>query len=126
VIDGVVKIVKVDKVLEVLGDPRTVETVRPNVILSLVREGPQGSSWQRTFETVSKNLEAYPATFVRTNGVLTSIIYNLGDGLSITKTFGYAAGRLTAITLSGDTPAGIALTKTLGYTGDELTSVEYS
>lgn len=88
-------------------------------------KGDTGDSWQQTFETVSKNLINYPATLNYTGADLTSIDYTTGGG-TITKTFGYTAGVLTSITLSGDTPAGIATTKTLGYTGDDLTSINYS
>ncbi|OQB08077.1 MAG: hypothetical protein BWY21_01465 [Parcubacteria group bacterium ADurb.Bin216] len=78
------------------------------------------------FETVSKNLKSYP--YVLTYGVdgIDTIVYNLGGGLSITKTFNYTLGILTSIVLSGDTPLGIELTKTLIYTGVDLTSVTYS
>lgn len=82
-------------------------------------------STAETFETVSKNLKAYPATFNYTNGTLTSIVYTLPSG-TITKTLNYTSGTLTSIVLSGDTPAGIDLTKTLGYTSGDLTSITYS
>jgi hypothetical protein len=55
-----------------------------------------------------------------------TIVYDLGGGLSITKTFNYTLGVLTSIVLSGDTPSGIELTKTFGYIGVDLTSVIYS
>ena len=80
---------------------------------------------QDTFETVSKNLKAYPASFNYTSGVLTSIVYTLPSG-TITKTLNYTSGILTSIVLSGNTPSGIDLTKTLGYTGGGLTSITYS
>jgi len=78
------------------------------------------------FETVSKNLKSYP--YVLTYGVdgIDTIVYDLGGGLSITKTFNYTLSVLTSIVLSGDTPAGIDLTKTLNYTGADLTGVTYS
>ena len=78
------------------------------------------------FETVSKNLKSYP--YILNYGVdgIDTIVYDLSGGLSITKTFTYAAGILTTITLSGDTPSGIDLIKTLSYTGIDLTSVAYS
>lgn len=80
---------------------------------------------QDTFETVAKNLRAYPATFNYTSGTLTSIVYTLPSG-TITKTLNYTSGTLTSIVLSGNTPTGIDLTKTLGYTGGILTSITYS
>lgn len=90
--------------------------------------GPPGDpgSAAPSFETVSKNLEGYPFTLNYTDGVLTTIVYDLGGGDTITKTFGYTSGILTSIILSGDTPSGIDLTKTLSYTGSDLTGVTYS
>lgn len=78
-----------------------------------------------TFETVSKNLKAYPASMNYSDGLLTSIVYTVPDG-TIIKTFGYTGGQLTSIVLSGDTPSGIDLTKTLTYTGGALTGVNYT
>jgi len=79
-----------------------------------------------TFETVSKNLKAYPYVLNYTSGVLTSIVYDLGAPLAITKTLNYTTGILTSIVLSGDLPSGIMTTKTLTYTGENLTSIVYS
>jgi hypothetical protein len=87
--------------------------------------GPQGSSFQEHFETVSKNLKSWNATLNYTSGALTSIVYTDGTD-TITKTLNYTGGVLTSIVLSGDTPGGISLTKTFTYTGDNLTGVAYS
>ena len=84
-----------------------------------------GGSAEQTFETVSKNLKAYPATFNYTTGTLTSIVYTLPVG-TITKTLNYTTGTLTSIVLSGNTPSGIDLTKTLVYSGGIITSITYS
>lgn len=84
-----------------------------------------GGSTAETFETVSKNLKAYPATLNYINGTLTSIVYTIPTG-TITKTLNYTSGTLTSIVLSGNTPAGIDLIKSLGYTGNTLTSITYS
>lgn len=78
-----------------------------------------------TYESVSKNLRAYPFVLNYTVDKLTSIVYTVGAG-SITKTFNYSGDDLNSIVLSGDTPAGIDLTKTLGYTGGDLTSITYT
>lgn len=78
-----------------------------------------------SFETVSKNLKAWDATFAYTLGVLDTITYTSG-ALTVVKTFGYTLGKLTSLTLSGDVPGGIDLVKTLTYTVDELTSVAYT
>ena len=88
-------------------------------------QGLQGDSWQEYFETVSKNLKSWGASFNYSGGNLSSIVYT--DGVdTITKTFNYTGDSLTSIVLGGDTPSGIDLTKTLGYTSGNLTSVTYS
>jgi hypothetical protein len=91
--------------------------IRPNI--------SSGGGLGNSFETVSKNLSAYPFTLTYSGGDLSAIEYDLG-GSSITKAFNYSAGALTSIVLSGATPAGISLTKEFNYTGDDLTSVVYS
>ena len=98
---------------------------------SLVWDGT-ASLWKNqtilanTFETVNKNLYAYPATLAyNVFGDLSTITYTLPSG-TITKTFNYTAGDLTSIVLSGNTPSGINLTKTLTYTIGNLTGVSYS
>lgn len=104
-----------------------IKTINNESILgsgNLTISGGEGSTAE-TFETVSKNLKAYPATFNYINGTLTSIVYTIPTG-TITKTLNYTSGTLTSIVLSGDTPAGIDLTKSLGYTGNTLTSITYS
>jgi hypothetical protein len=79
-----------------------------------------------TFETVSKNLKAYPSTLAYTGGNLTSITYALGGGLTIVKTLAYTGTDLTSIVLSGYTPGGISLTKTLTYSAGNLVGISYS
>lgn len=86
---------------------------------------PSGDDEVITFETVSKNIKAWGATFNYTGDQLTSISYT--DGVDvIIKTLNYTGEKLTTLVLSGDTPAGIDLTKTLAYTGDQLTGASYS
>ena len=87
---------------------------------------PSVSGLGEEFETVSKNLKSYPYTLTYGVDGIDTIVYDLGGGLSITKTFNYTLSVLTSIVLSGDTPSGIELTKTLSYTGVDLTSVTYS
>lgn len=85
--------------------------------------GPSGGA--STFETVSKNIRAWDATYAYTGDQLTTITYT--DGAStIVKTFNYTLEKLTSLVLTGDTPSGIDLTKTLLYTGDKLTGASYS
>lgn len=94
-----------------------------------------------TFEGVNKNLSAYPfeveyfdigasgVSSAAGNGEIAKIIFDLGGGGTITKTFSYnVSAQLVNVVLSGSTPAGVVnLTKTLEYTSaDNLTSVGYS
>lgn len=85
---------------------------------------PSGGGTE-TFETVSKNLKAYPYTISYSGGNIDYITYNLGGGLEIVKTFGYTSGDVTSVTLSGDTPAGIDLTKTISYSGGNIDIINY-
>lgn len=79
-----------------------------------------------SFETVNKNIKAYPATYNYTGDNITSIVYDLGGGLEVTKTLSYTGDNLTSIELSGDIPVSIDTVKTLSYTGDDLTAITYS
>ena len=80
-----------------------------------------------TYEAINKNLRSYPYTLTYSMGNLSTIVYDLGGGLTITKTYSYSAGKLSTIVLSGDLPVALsALTKTLSYTGANLTSVTYT
>lgn len=81
-----------------------------------------GSALLKTYETVSKNLDASNATLAYSGSDLSTITYANG----IVKTFGYSGGNLVTVTLSGATPSGITLVKTLSYTGTNLTGVAYS
>jgi hypothetical protein len=85
-----------------------------------------GGSVAPTFETVSKNLDSYQSVLNYTGDNLASIVYDIGGGDFITKTFTYTGDNLTSIVLSGDIPLGIDTTKTLLYTGDNLTDISYS
>jgi hypothetical protein len=87
--------------------------------------GPEGESYEQDFETVSKNLKSWNASFTYDAGKLVSISYTDGTD-TILKTFNYTGDKLTSLVLSGDTPSGIALTKTFAYTGDSLTGVSYT
>lgn len=88
--------------------------------------GPSGGAGSATFETVSQNLAALPKVLSYSAGVLTTVIYAIGGGAFITKTFNYLLGELTSIVLSGAVPGGVALTKVLSYQSGELTGVAYS
>jgi len=102
-----------------------------NVTLTQVGQDIQvsasGGSGSDSYETVSQNLVAYDYTITYTvNGDIDHIEYDLGGGLTITKTFAYSSGDITDIVLSGDTPGGITLTKTFTYSSGDITAVEYS
>jgi len=88
-------------------------------------QGPAGTSYQEEFETISKNLKSWNASFNYTGSQLTSIVYTDGI-LTITKTLNYSSGILSSIVLSGNTPLGINLTKTLGYIGPSLSTITFS
>lgn len=77
-----------------------------------------------TFESVSKNLRAYPPTYNYTDGILTSVDYTTPSG-TITKSLTYTNGLLTSIDLSGDLPIGIETNKTLIYTGGVFSGATY-
>jgi len=80
-----------------------------------------------SFEEVSSNLGSYPASYTYdVDNNIDTIIYDLGNSLSITKTFNYTSGDVTSIVLSGDTPSGIMLTKTLTYSSGDITDITYS
>lgn len=78
------------------------------------------------FETVSQNLNDYPAAYAYDGqGRLSTVTYTTDTG-SIVKTLNYTGDELTSIVLSGDTPPGIHLTKTLTYSSGNLVSVATS
>jgi hypothetical protein len=78
------------------------------------------------FETINRNKKSYPATYSYSGKNLSTIVYDLGNGFSITKTFAYTGNDLTSITLSGDLPPGVATVKTFAYTNKNLTSINYT
>ena len=90
--------------------------------------GPQGETgeFDTTFETISQNLKAYPFSINRTGDTITSVVYVAPGSATITKTFSYVEGRLSAVTLSG-TPLGpTTYTKSLTYTDELITGVSYT
>lgn len=87
--------------------------------------GSGGSGLSESYETVNKNIKAYPYQIFYSGSVVSSIKYTTPSG-DVDKTFAYTGDSLTSVTLSGATPGGISLTKTLSYTGDDLTSIGYS
>lgn len=125
-IDGATETTSIDKNADyvIIYDDSVGEN-RKVLIDNLTLGGGPGGSLSKSFETVSKNLEDYAASFSYTSGVLTSVTYTKASE-TIVKTLNYTGGILTSVVLSGDTPSGINLTKTLSYTSGVLTSVSYS
>jgi hypothetical protein len=80
-----------------------------------------------SFETVSKNLKAYPYTAQRDGqGNITSLTYTTPSG-DVVKTLNRTGGLITSIVLSGPgVPAGVSLTKTLSYTEGVWSGASYS
>ena len=89
-----------------------------------INEGPEGEI-EKTFETISKNLKAYPFEITYQDESPVTIAYDLGSSLSIIKSFTYTEGFITKITLSGDVSAGVNLNKNLIYNEGILTNVFY-
>lgn len=80
-----------------------------------------------TFEVINKNLRSFPYSLTYSGSNISTIVYDLGGGLSVTKTYSYSGSKLTSVVLSGDLPVELEfLTKTLSYTGSKVTSVTYS
>jgi len=84
------------------------------------------SGLSETFESVSKNIKAYPYEIAYAGGDVDTITYDLGSGLQIVKTFGYTSGDVTSVVLSGDTPTGVDLTKTISYLLGNVDNIVYS
>ena len=95
-------------------------------IVSGLPEWVSDSGSISSFEAVSKNLNSYDYAINYSGGDVSDIVYDLGGGLQITKTFNYTSGNVTSVVLSGDTPSGISLTKTINYSGGDVSSISYS
>ena len=80
----------------------------------------------QTFETINRNMKAYPSSLSFLGGFLNTVIYDLGGGDTITKTFGYSSGVISTIILSGSVPLGISIAKSFTYESGKLKSISYS
>jgi len=80
------------------------------------------------FEYVYKNIKSYNNVINYTGNNITSIVYDLGSGNSITKTFNYDINNnITSIVLSGNLPASMTkTTKTLTYINNNVSTITYS
>jgi hypothetical protein len=109
-----------------------------NVVSNLYggTQGPKGEKGDKgdkgefgdftfTFETVSKNIKQYPYSFNFSGSQLQSIVYDLGSGQQITKTFNYTGSLLTSISMAGDSEY-LPITKNFVYSGNRLVSVNYT
>lgn len=84
------------------------------------------TTWVETFETISKNLKKYPATFTYDGDKLQTVQYATPGG-TITKTLAYNGIYLQSVTLSGAIPDYVATVKTFGYSAqNKLISINYS
>lgn len=102
----------------IVKDDIIVEIVQNEIIIEM--PWTQGIQWviENTFETISKNLKAYPYTINYTGEDISSIVYTTLSG-DITKSFGYSLWKLQSISITW-------ITKTFIYTGNNITSVTYS
>lgn len=87
--------------------------------------GSSGSGISESYETVNKNIKAYPYDVSYIDGLVSVISYDTPSG-AVNKTFAYSSGKLSSVTLSGATPGGIDLVKTFTYIGDSVSEVIYS
>jgi len=84
------------------------------------------TTWVETFETISKNLKKYPATFTYDGDKLQTVAYSTPGG-TITKTLAYNGIYLASVTLSGAIPDYVATVKTFSYSAqNRLISINYS
>ncbi len=75
-----------------------------------------------SFETVSKNLLSQSATLSFSGGNFTTTVYANG----VTRTFSFSGDDLISIVLAGATPDGISLTKTYSYLDGNISAITYS
>lgn len=109
-----------------ITDPTNAQVLKWNATTNKWENGTVSSGGgSETFETVSKNLKAYPYQISYSGGNIATITYDLGGGSEIIKTFGYTSGDVTSVTLSGNTPSGIDLVKTISYSGGNVAIISY-
>jgi hypothetical protein len=80
-----------------------------------------------TFETLSKNLPAYPYSVNYVSGAISNVVYTIPSSGTVTKAFTYAlSGLITGISLAGPGLGTAIYTKNLSYTGTSLSGATYS
>jgi hypothetical protein len=97
-----------------------------NVVFVPASSAPGFVGISTTFETVNKNLSSYPNVFTYVSKKIDNIVYDLGGGFTITKTFLYTGNKILSVTLSGDIPAGIDTVKTFTYSGNDIDTIVYT
>ena len=106
-----------------LGQSIGVRRYTVNDIVSVIDKHQEHSS---SYETISKNLKAYPYSVSYNAGKIATIDYDIGLGEVITKTFEYQNDKLVLVVLSGALPSIINTTKTLEYNENGLSNIVYS
>lgn len=87
--------------------------------------GPAGT-FDTTYETLAKNVNAYPYVINRTGSTITNIVYTVG-GNTITKSFTYnGSGLLESVAIYGIPLGSTVYTKNLSYSGSQISGVSYS
>jgi hypothetical protein len=87
--------------------------------------GPAGT-FVTTFETLSKNLSAYPYSITRLGSTIDSVVFSTPGATSVTKKFKYTAGVLQSIAISGTLLGSTVYTKNLTYSGTSISGASYS
>lgn len=82
------------------------------------------SGYTTSYETLTKNLNAYPYAINRSGTTITSVVYTSPGG-TITKLFNYSSGLLISVAIFGST-LGHVYTKNLSYSGTSITGASYS
>jgi hypothetical protein len=79
-----------------------------------------------TFETVSKNLNAYPYVINRLNDTISNVVYTVPGSGTITKSFTYSFGLITSIAIYGVPIGAKTFAKNLTYVGTSVSGASYS
>jgi hypothetical protein len=79
-----------------------------------------------TFETVSRNLNAYPYIINRSNDTISNVVYTVPGSGIITKTFSYSSGLITSIAIYGPAIGPKTFAKNLTYVGTSVSGASYS
>lgn len=78
-----------------------------------------------TFETLSKNLNAYPFDITYDGSQISYIVYTLPSSDTIIKTLNYSGSLIESIEITGTGISGAIYTKILSYSGSTITGATY-